>query len=467
MDALVLAKLAGIILLIMGNAFFVGSEIALTSARRSRIRQLALEGNSSAKIVQVLHTEPERFYSVTQIGITLMSLALGAIGISTLTTVLDPVIDFVVVHLSILVPPTSAHHVAHTTAQIVAFIFISALHIVGGELAPKVYAFHRPVKLSLTVARTINFLYRVLYSSIWFLNHAANGLLRLFGQRDPAGPRGGHFSISEEELRIILSASESEGVLAPEETAMIRGVFDLEEHRVEEIMVPRTRIVAIPHQATVQEALEIFRSEKHHRYPVVDTSIDNIVGMLPIKELLNCYNPEGQPEEAKRPIREIMLSPYLVPATMPVSVLLKEFKARRKQMAIVIDEFGGTAGLITLEDVLEEIVGEYEDEFSTSPVLITNEGKQGKLLIDASIRLDVLQEKIDYSFPPGEYMTLAGFIYSHLRRVPKPGDKVELPGCRFVVEGMDGHLITRVSFEPRPEREEAERAEPNEAEKAE
>lgn len=178
-----------------------------------------------------------------------MSLALGAIGISTITTLLDPVIDFVVVHLSILVTPTSAHHVAHTTAQIFAFIFISALHIVGGELAPKVYAFHRPVKLSLAVARTINFLYRVLYSSIWLLNHAANGLLRLFGQRDPTGPRGGHFSISEEELRIILSASESEGVLAPEETAMIRGVFDLEEHRVEEIMVPRTRIVPIPHQA--------------------------------------------------------------------------------------------------------------------------------------------------------------------------------------------------------------------------
>jgi putative hemolysin len=136
-------------------------------------------------------------------------------------------------------------------------------------------------------------------------------------------------------------------------------------------------------------------------------------------------------------------------------------------MAIVIDEFGGTAGLITLEDVLEEIVGEYEDEFSKSPVLITDEGKQGKLLIDASIRLDVLQEKIDYSFPAGEYMTLAGFMYDHVGRIPKPGDKVELPGCRFVVEGMDGHLITRVRFEPRPDREEAKAEESNEAEKTE
>ena len=166
MDPLTLAKLVGIIMLIVGNAFFVGSEIALTSARRSRIRHLAEQGNKAAGVVQVLHAEPERFYSITQIGITLMSLGLGAIGISTVTTILKPSITFVVAYLSILVPPAKAHTVALTTAQIVAFLFISALHVVGGELAPKVYAFHKPVRTSLAVARSINLLYRILYPTI-------------------------------------------------------------------------------------------------------------------------------------------------------------------------------------------------------------------------------------------------------------------------------------------------------------
>ena len=447
MDPHTLAKLVGIVLLITGNAFFVGSEIALTSARRSRIRHLAEQGNKAAGVVQVLHAEPERFYSVTQIGITLMSLALGAIGIATITTMLEPSITFVVAHLSIFVSPARAHTVTLTTAHIVAFLFISALHVVGGELAPKVYAFHKPVRTSLAVARSINFFYRLLYPTIWLLNHASNGLLRLFGQRYLASPKGGHLSISEEELRTILVASESEGILDPEETAMIQGVFDLEEHTVEEVMVPRTKIVGLQKDMTIRESLEIFRQERHHRYPVYDKHIDRIVGMLPIKELLNCIDPEGGTEEMGRPISEIMLPPYLVPEIKPLAILLAEFKAQRQQMAIVIDEYGGTAGIVTLEDILEEIVGEYEDEFSPSSVLIKTKGKDGKTLIDPSIRLDDLGKMIKCSFPEGEYNTLAGFIYHHLGGVPEIGDAIELPKCKITVERMDGHRITLVSLE--------------------
>ena len=447
MDPHTLAKLAGIVLLITGNAFFVGSEIALTSARRSRIRHLVEQGNKAAGVVQVLHAEPERFYSVTQIGITLMSLALGAIGISTVSTIINPSIAFIVGHLSLLVPPARVHPVALTTAHIVAFLFISALHVVGGELAPKVYAFHKPVRTSLAVARSINLLYRLLYPCIWLLNHASNGILKLFGQRDLAGPKGGHLSISEEELRTILVASESEGILDPEETAMIQGVFDLEEHTVEEVMVPRTKIVGLNKDITIRESLKIFRQEKHHRYPVYDTHMDRIVGMLPIKELLNSLDPEGATEEMGRPISEIMLPPYLVPEYNPLSTLLTEFKAKRQQMAIVIDEFGGTAGIVTLEDILEEIVGEYEDEFSSSPAFIKTKGKDGKTLIDPGIRLDDLGKMIECSFPEGEYNTLAGFIYHHLGGVPEIGDTIELPKCKIAVERMDGHRITLVSLE--------------------
>jgi CBS domain containing-hemolysin-like protein len=447
MDPLTLAKLVGIVLLITGNAFFVGSEIALTPARRSRIRHLAEQGNKKAGVVQVLHAEPERFYSVTQIGITLMSLALGAIGISTFTTILKPSITFVVGHLSIFVPPARTHTVAITTAHIIAFLFISALHVVGGELAPKVYAFHRPVRSSLAVARTVNLLYRLLYPAIWLLNHASNGLLRLFGQRDLVGPKGGHLSISEEELRTILAASASEGILDSAETAMIQGVFDLDAHTVREVMVPRTKVVGLSKGMTIRAFLKIFRQERHHRYPVYDSNMDNIVGVLTIKELLKSFDPEAGAEEIERSISEIMLPPYLVPESKPLSTLLAEFKTKRQQMAIVIDEYGGTAGLVTLEDILEEIVGEYEDEFSPSPGFIKTKGKDGKTLIDPGIRLDDLGKMIECSFPEGEYNTLAGFIYHHLGRVPELGDSIKLPKCKIAVERMDGHRITLVSLE--------------------
>jgi putative hemolysin len=447
MDPLTLAKLVGIVLLITGNAFFVGSEIALTSARRSRIRHLAEQGNKKAGVVQVLHAEPERFYSVTQIGITLMSLALGAIGISTFTTILKPSITFVVGHLSIFVPPARTHTVAITTAHIIAFLFISALHVVGGELAPKVYAFHRPVRSSLAVARTVNLLYRLLYPAIRLLNHASNGLLRLFGQRDLVGPKGGHLSISEEELRTILAASASEGILDSAETAMIQGVFDLDAHTVREVMVPRTKVVGLSKGMTIRAFLKIFRQERHHRYPVYDSNMDNIVGVLTIKELLKSFDPEAGAEEIERSISEIMLPPYLVPESKPLSTLLAEFKTKRQQMAIVIDEYGGTAGLVTLEDILEEIVGEYEDEFSPSPGFIKTKGKDGKTLIDPGIRLDDLGKMIECSFPEGEYNTLAGFIYHHLGRVPELGDSIKLPKCKIAVERMDGHRITLVSLE--------------------
>jgi CBS domain containing-hemolysin-like protein len=356
MDSFIFIKLFGILLLIIGNAFFVGSEIALTSARRSRIHHLAEHGDSAAEIVKILHSEPERFYSVTQIGITLMSLALGAIGISTITTVLSPLINFIVAHLSAIVPRPSAHYVAKISAQIIAFIFISALHIVGGELAPKVYAFHKPVRTSLAVARTINRLYRLLSSVIWLLNHASNGVLRLLGQKDLASPISGHLSISEDELRSILVASESEGILEPEETAMIQAVCDLEEHSAGEIMVPRTKIVSLPKDMTIKEFLEIFQHERHHRYPVYDTHIDNIVGILSIKEVLNHVGHLEMAQNIELPISAIMLPPYVVPETKSLSSLLADFKAHRQQMAIVIDEFGGTAGIVTLEDILADLL---------------------------------------------------------------------------------------------------------------
>jgi CBS domain containing-hemolysin-like protein len=325
---------------------------------------LADSGNGAAQVVQQLHAHPERFYSVTQVGITLVSLGLGAVGIVTVTKALEPVLDFVTGHLASVIPPTSAHHVALVSANVLAFLLISYLHIVGGELAPKVLAFHKPVEMSLLVARPINMLYRFMAWFIWFLNVSATALLWVFGQRQIAGHASGHFAISEEELRTILAASEAEGVLKPHETQMIHGVFDLDDRATRDLMVPRTEIVALPNTSTIGEAIGVFHESKHSRFPVYEGTIDKIVGALFIKELLGSIDLSGEPASLERPVTAIMRPPYIVPESKPISLLLARFKSSRQQMAIVADEFGGTAGLVTLEDILEEIVGDFDDESS-------------------------------------------------------------------------------------------------------
>ncbi len=445
MDVLLSAKVAAIFVLILGNAFFVASEIALTSARRSRIAQLASEGDSSARIVQMLHANPERFYSVTQIGITLMSLALGAIGIATFTEIIDPPLVNGLTHLSFLGSALTSESVAHTTAQVLAFLLVSTLHIVGGELAPKVYAFHKPEALSLSVARLIDLLYRLFRWFIWLLNYMSSALLKLFGQRDLTAPGGGHFSISEEELKMILLASESAGVLGAAETAMIRGVFDLEKHTAGEVMTPRNLVVGIPVAATIDGALDIFRTDRHHRYPVYDGSIDRIVGIPSIKELLNHIDLSHGNSDGLKPIKDLMLPAYLIPETMSLKSLLKEFRAQRQQMATVIDEFGGTAGLVTLEDVLEEIVGEFEDEYSPRAKSLRIRRHGDQLLIDPRIRIDEFTDAVGVHIPPGDYTTLSGFIYQRLERIPLLKDRIVLPDCVLTVIALDGPRIVQIS----------------------
>jgi len=447
MDWLLIGKLFLILFLIVGNAFFVGSEIALTSARRSRIKQLASTGNSSAKIVQILHDEPERFYSVTQIGITLVSLALGAIGIVTLTEVIDPLFK---VTFSLLSEGEEMMRWAHTFSYAVAFIVISFLHVVGGELAPKVLAFHRAEAMSLAVARIIKSLHTILSPLIWVMNKSSYGLLWLFGQRDLAMNGEGHFSMTGEEIRTILSASEQEGVLNPQLTMMLRGVFDLDEHTARDAMIPRTEVDAIPHNAVVADVLTLFKEELRERYPVYQTSLDNIIGIVSVKQLLNRMASSESPEMIANtiasPVTEVMMPAYYIPDTMPLSKLLKDFTSNRRQIAIVLDEYGGTDGLITLEDILEEIVGDYEDEFSPRNRHIKIEDKH-HFNISAGVRVTELEPKLNFPFPTGDYVTLGGLINQRLGRLAKVGDLVQLEGACLRVLEMDKHRIVKVQFE--------------------
>ncbi len=445
MESHLFFNLLAVILLVMGNAFFVGSEIALTSARRSRIKQLADTGNKAARTVQLLHKEPERFYSVTQIGITLVSLALGAIGITTMEHLIDPVFEAMAVSFA---GGQSLVDVAHTAAYIFGFVVISFLHVVGGELAPKVLAFHKAETLSLAVAGIMNFLYRSLKPLIWIMNKSSEGLLWVFGQRDLAKEGAGHFSITEEEIRTILTASEHDGVLNPEETQMIRGVFDLDEQQVRDAMVPRTDITAMNKDATVAEALMMFKEGRHARYPVYDVNLDDMVGMIAIKELLSSLAETDDVAPIKQNlIGDIMLPLHIVPETLALSELLKDFKRTGQQLAIVVDEYGGTAGMITLEDILEEIVGDYSDEFSKHKHRYVKKLSGSQYAIDAGIRTSDLESLVNFPFPDGDFVTLGGLVYHQLGRIPQIGDEVPLEGARLQVLEMDKHRITKVLFQ--------------------
>lgn len=447
MDWILIGKLFLILILIVGNAFFVGSEIALTSARRSRIKQLASTGNKSAKIVQILHNEPERFYSVTQIGITLVSLALGAIGMVTLTQVMDPGIEAA---FGLLGQSAEIISWANTFSYIVAFIIISFLHVVAGELAPKVLAFHKAEAVSLAVARLINSMHALMRPLIYVMNKSSTGLLWLFGQRDLAAHGEGHFSMTGDEIRTILSSSEQEGVMDPQLTMMLRGVFDLDDHTARDAMIPRTEVDALENTATVADVLDLFKEELRERYPVYETSLDNIIGVVSMKQLLNrlatTENKGSSTDITTLPVADVMMPPHFVPDSMPLSSLLKDFTSNRRQMAIVLDEYGGTEGLITLEDILEEIVGDYEDEFTPRHRHIKMEDKQ-HFIINGGVRVTELEPKLNFPFPTGDYVTLGGLIHHRLGRVAEVGDLIPLEGASLKVLEMDNRRITKVLFE--------------------
>ncbi len=448
MDWVMIGKLVGILLLVAGNAFFVGSEIALTSARRSRIKQLAGTGNKSAKIVQLLHNEPERFYSVTQIGITLVSLALGAIGMVTLTQIFDP--GIVAAFSGVFGDSDKVVGWAHTFSYAVAFIVISFMHVVAGELAPKVLAFHKAEAMSLSVARIINWMHAAMRPLIWVMNKSSIALLTLFGQGDLAEHGEGHFSMTGEEIRTVLSASEQAGSLDPQLTMMLRGVFDLDEHMARDAMIPRTEVDAVAHDATVADVLDLFQEELRERYPVYETSLDKIIGVVSMKQLLNRLAAEEDSKSPKNittlPVSEVMMEPYFIPDTMRLSTLLKDFTSNRRQIAIVLDEFGGTEGLITLEDILEEIVGDYEDEFTPRHRHIKMEDKQ-RYIINGGVRVTELEPKLNFPFPTGDYVTLGGLINHRLGRIAEVDDLVQLEGAYLKVLEMDSHRITKVLFE--------------------
>ena len=429
-----------LIILTLLEGFFVAAEIALVSIRRSRVEQLVDEGHPGARRVQKLVSDPARFLAVAQIGLTLIGFFASAYAAVTLVDGLrDLLIGFGVG------PAT-----AETTALIVVTVLLAFFTIVFAELVPKSLALANAERVALTVARPVEFLARVLGPVIATTTGITKAVARMLGIEINQ-----EASITAEELRLIVERGGEQGVLEAEEEQMINAVIELGERRVHEVMVPRVSIAGLSVDATFEDAIDVVIERGHSRIPIYEDSLDEIVGILYAKDLL----PYLKPDAAERPsLRTLLRPPVLVPESMTIDDLLHELQRRKVHLAIVLDEYGGTAGLVTIEDLLEEIVGEIQDEYDVEEPMVVRLSEH-EARVDGRADVDELLELFDLDLKledAEEYDTVGGLVYHRIGGVPAPGDAVDVDGLRLTVETTDGRRVGKVLVTRRGEQEQAE-----------
>jgi CBS domain containing-hemolysin-like protein len=419
-------RLGIVFLLVFANGFFVAAEFALVGARRSKIDAMVARGDSRARTVRYALTHLDRYISGTQLGITLASLALGWLGEPALAAMIDRAFARLGVDIG--------SGTAHTTAAItIAFLTITFLHNVLGELAPKTLALVAPEGVSRWVARPLILFSRLMSPFIWLLNGAANLLLRPFGIQTVS--EAGHVH-SADELRLLVVQARQHGTIDATDSAMLAGVFDFHRKRARDVMRPRTEVVALPIDVTEQQVRDLVYEERYSRYPVYEETLDNIVGIFVAKDLLFHRGPE--PFVLRRAIRE----PLFVPDARSAERVMEDLRKTRAQMAIVLDEFGGTAGILSLEDLVEEVVGDIADEYDVqSRTSIETEG-----VLELVGSMSLVDVRSDYSLrsPEGSSTTLGGYVFSQLGRVAAVGDRVQFPGGELEVVAMDGRRVAAV-----------------------
>ncbi len=415
-----------VLLLVLANGFFVAAEFALVAVRRSRIEQMAAGGDRRAKVVQSALTHLDRYISGTQLGITASSLALGWIGEPALAAWIDR--GFAAV--GIAAPSAVAHSAAAIT---VAFLIITFLHIVIGELAPKSIALTKPESVSRVVARPLILFSTLVYPGIWFLNGAANFLLRLIGIKPVSELEHVH---SSNELRFLVSQSAQHGRLDETDSAMLAGVFDFHEKKARDVMRPRTEIVALPITATVDELWQVVRSERYSRYPVFTEGLDDVTGVFLAKDLW--LHDNAKPFVLSEHVRPTLY----VPDNRPAERVLDDLRRRRAHMAVVLDEFGGTAGILTLEDLIEEVIGDINDEYDFA----TRQAVESNGVLELAGSMSLVDVRSDYrlAIPEGDWSTLGGFVFGELGRLAHIGDRVRFPGGEFEVVALDGRRVAAV-----------------------
>lgn len=423
--------LVAIILLVIANGFFVAAEFSLVSVRRTRIAELVESGQTSALAVQKAIENPDRVIAATQLGITLASLGLGWVGEPALSHLLTPLV--------LLFPFNIQTEVSHSISAGIAFAVITFLHVVAGELAPKSVALQDPERTSLFVARPTLWVERIFKPAIWALNGSGNALLRLFGVQPASGHQLVH---SVQELKMLVTASAEGGVVEADERKMLHAVFDFGDLIVRQVMIPRTEMIAVEADIPLPEIISLVSQSTYTKFPVYDDSLDQIIGIVHVKDLLEAVQ---QPDFQQLTARKYLREPLFVPETISVNSLLRRFRDNRQHIAIIMDEYGGTAGLVTLEDLLEEIVGEVSDpfdrgqpEFQTQP--------DGSILIDGLTLIEDVNQQLGLKLAEPNYDTIAGFVLGKLGRIAQPGDFVEGGGVNIKVEDMDGMRIARVSL---------------------
>jgi CBS domain containing-hemolysin-like protein len=410
-------------LLVLANGFFVAAEFALVSVRRSRIDQLALQGDKGARVVQRALSKLDRYISATQLGITLASLALGWIGEPALAAFIDGGFAW----LGIAAPSAVAHSASAIT---LAFVIITFLHIVVGELAPKSWALAKPETVSKLVARPLMLFSTIAYPGVWFLNGAANKLLRLFGI-EPASEKV--LVHSADELRLLVMQSRDLGVLNETDTAMLAGVFDFHDKKARDVMRARTEIVALSQDATEDEVWQLVRAERYSRYPVYRETLDDVVGVFLAKDLwLHEFHKPFNLTDYVRPA-------VYVPDNRPAELVLEDLRKRRAHMAVVLDEYAGTAGIITLEDLIEEVIGDINDEYDFA----SRQALESNGVLELAGTMSLVDVRADYQLriPDGDWNTLGGFVFAQIGRVPHIGDRVRLPGGELEVVAMEGRRV--------------------------
>lgn len=461
MIAFVLLRALLVLLLVAANAFFAAAEFALVSIRDTRIQQLLEARRIGARIVLRLHRNLDEVVNGVQLGVTVVSLTLGWIG--------EPMVAHFVESFSFLQRLPHALAYAHTIAIVIAFGLITCMHVILGELVPKSLALQRAEQVALAVAAPMEVFLTLTRPIIFVMGKAAGYVLRIFRLRKmPQGPVH-----SPDEVKLIVSASRELGQIAPAQEEMVHHALELENITAREVMVPRPDIFSLPGDLSLQEAVEKVVEEQHSRVPIFDprSGPEHIIGVLYSKDVMrwmrsrlsapSLHTPSSRVPEMRVPemrvpeirvpemkISQIMHDALVVPETKPLSELLEEFRERKRHMAIVVDEFGSTAGLITVEDILEQLVGEIEDEFDVVLPAAVRSGETRSLILDGTIGLRDLESQHDLLLPrDAGFETLAGFLLSRLQKIPAAGDSCYYGGRRFMVEEMDSHRIARVRVE--------------------
>ena len=426
----ILLRLGAVLLLVLANAFFVAAEFALVASRRTRIEAMIRRGDAKAKLARRAVTALDRYISGTQLGITLASLGLGWIG--------EPAVAGTIRALFGGLPAPFAGIATHGIAVTVAFLAITFLHIVLGELTPRALALLYPEVTVTWLAGPLIAFTVATNPFIWVLKTSANLVLRLFGVRAPTHLEQLH---SPEELRMLVEQSHRAGKLDRDDARLLAGVFEFSEKNAREVMTPRTDMVALPADESLAEAADRVAAAGRSRYPVFRASLDDIVGIVHAKDVLAALRRSEPPASLEGLLRPA----HFVPGSREVEDVLADMKLRKAHMVIVLDEFGGTAGLVTMEDLLEEIVGQIEDEYD-KPRRTSGPVAAGAITFPGDAALAEVNEKCGLQLASADYATIGGYLFGALGRLPKPGDTVKVKGGTFEIAAMDARRIAEARF---------------------